>query len=83
MEVDEDTKENLDLSNLKETNYEDKLKICNAISSPMAPKKLTKKIYKLIKKGKEQIISRLFDILNQLDVSLIKTLLKFVFLFYK
>ncbi|OXU28654.1 hypothetical protein TSAR_004823 [Trichomalopsis sarcophagae] len=51
MEVDDDTKENLDLSNLKEVSYEDKLKICNAIASPMAPKKLTKKIYKLIKKA--------------------------------
>ncbi|XP_008202898.1 H/ACA ribonucleoprotein complex subunit 2-like protein [Nasonia vitripennis] len=51
MEVDDDTKENLDLSNLKEVSYEDKLKICNEIASPMAPKKLTKKIYKLIKKA--------------------------------
>lgn len=50
MEVDE-SKENLDLSNLKETSYEDKLKVVNAISNPMAPKKLAKKIYKCIKKG--------------------------------
>jgi len=51
MEVDEDTKENLDLSNVKEVSYEDKLKIVNAIAHPMAPKKLSKKIYKLIKKA--------------------------------
>ncbi|KAK0183400.1 hypothetical protein PV327_001446 [Microctonus hyperodae] len=34
--------------------YEDKLKNCNAIAHPMAPKKLTKKIYKLIKKASKQ-----------------------------
>nr|QBH73532.1 putative NHP2 protein [Aphelinus abdominalis] len=50
MEVDE-SKENLDLSNLKEISYEDKLKVVNAISNPMAPKKLAKKIYKCIKKA--------------------------------
>ncbi|KAJ8665324.1 hypothetical protein QAD02_006986 [Eretmocerus hayati] len=50
VELDE-TKENLDASNAQEMSYEDKLKIVNAISSPMAPKKLTKKIYKCIKKA--------------------------------
>lgn len=52
MEVDDESKENLDLSSVKEVSYEDKLLIVNAIASPMAPKKLTKKIYKCIKKGK-------------------------------
>ena len=50
MEVDE-SKENLDISNVKEVSYEDKLLIVNQIANPMAPKKLSKKIYKLIKKG--------------------------------
>lgn len=35
----------------EEDTYDDKLKNANQIASPMAPKKLTKKIYKLIKKG--------------------------------
>lgn len=48
----EESKENLDLTNAKES-YEEKLKIVNSIASPMAPKKLTKKIYKCIKKGKK------------------------------
>lgn len=48
----EESKENLDLTCVKES-YEEKLKIVNAIASPMAPKKLTKKIYKCIKKGKK------------------------------
>ena len=33
--------------------YEDKLQYVNAISKPMASRKLTKKIHKLIKKGKD------------------------------
>lgn len=45
MEVDEEAKGD------KELSYEEKLRYVNKISSPMAPKKLTKKIYKLIKKG--------------------------------
>jgi hypothetical protein len=35
----------------EELTYEEKLEYCNAISKPMASKKLTKKCYKLVKKG--------------------------------
>lgn len=42
----------------KELSYEDKLKNCSQIADPMASKKLTKKIYKLIKKG--MLIEMLF-----------------------
>lgn len=35
-----------------EISYEEKLRLVNAIAKPIAPKKLTKKIYKCIKKGK-------------------------------
>lgn len=35
----------------EEDTYEDKLKNCSIIAHPMAPKKLTKKCLKLIKKG--------------------------------
>nr|QBH73537.1 putative NHP2 protein [Encarsia formosa] len=52
VEIDE-SKDNLDLTNTKES-YEDKLKIVNSIATPMAPKKLTKKIYKCIKKASKQ-----------------------------
>lgn len=50
MEVDESIvkEENIDAP---EISYEEKLRFVNAISVPMAPKKLTKKIYKCIKKG--------------------------------
>jgi len=34
--------------------YEDKLKFVSVIAQPMASKKLTKKVYKLIKKGSKQ-----------------------------
>lgn len=44
--------EEADAESGKEISYEDKLINCNPISQPMAPKKLTKKIYKCIKKGK-------------------------------
>lgn len=53
METDQDSKEN-DMSMVKDTSYEDKVKLCSIIANPMAPKKLTKKIYKLIKKGECQ-----------------------------
>lgn len=43
--------EEMDTSTVKETSYEDKLKNCSIIAQPMASKKLTKKIYKCIKKG--------------------------------
>lgn len=50
MELDESkTEEGVDVS---EMSYEEKLQLVNAIAKPMAPKKLTKKIYKCIKKGK-------------------------------
>lgn len=35
-----------------ELSYEDKLEFVSVIAKPMASKKLTKKCYKLIKKGK-------------------------------
>lgn len=35
----------------EEDTYDDKLKNCAIIAQPMAPKKLTKKCLKLIKKG--------------------------------
>lgn len=38
--------------NTPEISYEEKLRYVNAVAKPMAPKKLTKKIYKCIKKGK-------------------------------
>jgi len=50
MEIDDSVvkDENIDAP---EISYEEKLRFVNAISKPMAPKKLTKKIYKCIKKG--------------------------------
>ena len=43
--------EDMDTTVAKDMSYEDKLQFVNAISQPMAPKKLSKKIYKCIKKG--------------------------------
>ena len=43
--------EDMDTTGVKEMGYEDKLQFVNAISQPMASKKLSKKIYKCIKKG--------------------------------
>ena len=34
--------------------YEDKIKFVSVIAKPMASKKLTKKVYKIIKKGSKQ-----------------------------
>lgn len=34
--------------------YDDKVEHCSVIAKPMAPKKLSKKIYKLIKKSSSQ-----------------------------
>ncbi|XP_011871277.1 PREDICTED: H/ACA ribonucleoprotein complex subunit 2-like protein [Vollenhovia emeryi] len=50
MEVDESIvkEENVEAP---EVSYEDKLRLVNAIANPMAPKKLTKKIHKCIKKA--------------------------------
>lgn len=50
MEVDENVKE-ADSGDVIEISYEEKLKYTNPIAKPMASKKLTKKIYKCIKKG--------------------------------
>lgn len=38
----------------EEDTYDEKLRNVNAISQPMASKKLTKKIHKLIEKGKAE-----------------------------
>lgn len=50
----EKTEESGDVSIKQEENevsYEDKIAHASIIANPMAPKKLTKKCYKLIKKG--------------------------------
>ena len=49
MEVDKSIKE--ESSDAPEMSYEEKLELVNAIAKPMASKKLTKKIYKCIKKA--------------------------------
>lgn len=52
--VDDTTTEVLNVTNVsvkEEDSYEDKLKYVNAISQPMASKKIAKKCYKLIKKA--------------------------------
>lgn len=49
MDIDESMKENE--GDTIELSYEEKLKYVNAIAKPMAPKKLSKKIYKCIKKA--------------------------------
>ncbi|XP_076651336.1 NHP2 ribonucleoprotein [Halictus rubicundus] len=53
MDIDDSVKET-DAPEATELSYEDKLKYVNAIANPMAPKKLTKKIYKCIKKASKQ-----------------------------
>lgn len=55
---DNECEENLDVSESAEIStvslsYEDQLKYVNVISSPMAPKKLAKRIYKLLKLAAE------------------------------
>lgn len=50
-ETDDSVKET-ESGNSSELSYEDKLKLVSRIAQPMAPKKLCKKIYKCIKKGK-------------------------------
>lgn len=47
----DETQEIGDVSFKEEDSYDDKLKNCSIIAKPMAPKKLTKKCLKLIKKG--------------------------------
>ncbi|CAL1673555.1 unnamed protein product [Lasius platythorax] len=49
MEVDKSIKE--ESSDAPEMSYEERLELVNAIAKPMASKKLTKKIYKCIKKA--------------------------------
>lgn len=44
-------------SKTEKLSYKDKLKFANEISKPMAPKGTTKRLLKLVKKGK----ARLFD----------------------
>ncbi|KAI4504155.1 hypothetical protein M0802_000626 [Mischocyttarus mexicanus] len=63
MEVDESFHEGVELS------YEDKLNYVNPISKPMASKKLTKKIYKCLKKAskhKFHLYNGLKDVQKQL-----------------
>lgn len=50
----DETQEIGEVSIKEEDTYEDKLKNCSVIAKPMAPKKLTKKCLKLIKKGNYQ-----------------------------
>lgn len=52
MEVDESIVKEENVDALEGMSYEEKLELVNPIAKPMAPKKLTKKIYKCIKKGK-------------------------------
>lgn len=47
----DETQEIAEVTIKEEDTYEDKLKNCSVIAKPMAPKKLTKKCLKLIKKG--------------------------------
>ncbi|XP_043247876.1 H/ACA ribonucleoprotein complex subunit 2-like protein [Colletes gigas] len=53
MELDDSVKEG-NGADSTEISYEDKLKYINTIAKPMAPKKLTKKIYKCIRKASKQ-----------------------------
>ncbi|XP_076758522.1 NHP2 ribonucleoprotein [Xylocopa sonorina] len=50
MEIDDSVKE-VEAGDAEIGSYEEKLKYTNVIAKPMAPKKLTKKIYKCIKKA--------------------------------
>lgn len=49
--VDESVTEVGNVTIKEEDNYDDKLKYVNAISQPMATKKIAKKCYKLVKKA--------------------------------
>ncbi|XP_029171428.1 H/ACA ribonucleoprotein complex subunit 2-like protein [Nylanderia fulva] len=51
MEVDESIVKEENVDAPEGLSYEEKLQLVNAIAKPMAPKKLTKKIYKCIKKA--------------------------------
>ncbi|CAD6208125.1 GSCOCG00010385001-RA-CDS [Cotesia congregata] len=52
--IKEEQEDGVDVDGGKEISYEEKVNNCNSIANPMAPKKLTKKIYKLIKKASKQ-----------------------------
>lgn len=47
----DDSMKGVETGDSTETKYEEKLKFTSSIAKPMAPKKLTKKIYKCIRKG--------------------------------
>ncbi|CAB0034059.1 unnamed protein product [Trichogramma brassicae] len=49
METNEDLNETVDIKEEGEESYEEKIKNCNSIATPLMPKKLAKKVYKLIK----------------------------------
>lgn len=46
---------------VEKLSYKDKLKFANPISKPMASKSMTKRLMKLIKKGKSKIKSKIFN----------------------
>ena len=50
-EINTEPQEAAEVDPTEELSYEEKVQNCNAISKPMASKKLTKKCYKLVKKG--------------------------------
>lgn len=52
IEVDENIIKEEKIDAPETISYEEKLRLMNAIAKPIASKKLTKKIYKCIKKGK-------------------------------
>lgn len=56
-----DDSQNMNTSNLKvkeeELSYEEKIENCSIIAKPMASKKLSKKCYKLVKKGNKKYIT--------------------------
>lgn len=51
----EETADTIEVSVKEEDTYDDKVQRCSIIAKPMAPKKLTKKCLKLIKKGKSKM----------------------------
>lgn len=55
----DETQEVGEVSVKEEDTYDDKLNNCSIIAKPMAPKKMAKKCFKLIKKG-EMVLDILF-----------------------
>lgn len=55
----------------EEDTYDDKLKNCSVIAKPMAPKKLSKKCLKLIKKGLFEKIE-IFDDISSISLILLR-----------